>query len=203
MKATYYVRTRIVNLKLKTRYTYAKIKETLSKEDGVILSRKVIARVWNHFRHTGLITPIHTGGRNYVLTPIHKDFIDEEMTKNSELTGYELMKSINNKFGLKVSVSTVLRARRKLGWKFTGTRYCQMISEKNRQARYKFAVKCLRNKEVFDDVVFTDETKINMECHTRRQCRKEGTPIRQQLRAVAKHPYSVSMIKHIINRFTG
>ena len=79
--------------------------------------------------------------------------------------------------GYSLSLSTVLRCRKSLGWTFRGSAYCQMIREANKAKRLDWAVKYRHEAETgFLDVVFTDETSIQLESHRRFCCRKRGEP---------------------------
>ena len=58
-----------------------------------------------------------------------------------------------------------------------GTAYCQMIRETNKVKRLSWAREHLHEaKQGFLDVIFTDETSIQMESHRRYCCRKKGEP---------------------------
>jgi len=78
------------------------------------------------------------------------------------------------------SIPTIVRARRRLGWLHTKTRYCQHIRPKNIAARLEWAEKMEKQmNEGFDfsDVVFSDESKIQLEFHTKKCYRQEGQPV--------------------------
>ena len=40
--------------------------------------------------------------------------------------------------------------------------YCQLISHKNKLCRVQWSLDALRFKEIFDNVIFTDETSVEM-----------------------------------------
>ena len=64
--------------------------------------------------------------------------------QNNDQTAKKLRDKIFEHFGFNVERSKAQRARHKLGWTLNGTRYCQIISETNKQNRLKFAVRCLK-----------------------------------------------------------
>lgn len=65
-----------------------------------------------------------------------------------------------------MSRTTIRRGLKKLNWKYGRTRYCHFIRPRNIEKRYLWAIKMKKEMEEgkfnFDDVVFTDETKVEM-----------------------------------------
>ena len=49
-----------------------------------------------------------------------------------------------------------------MGWTGRATRYCQLIRETNKSKRVDFCQKLLRTHESFNDIVFTDESMIQL-----------------------------------------
>ena len=88
--------------------------------------------------------------------------------------------------GIELSIATIKRTRRKLGWKRCGPKYCQLVRETNRVARLAFAEECIENGESFDNVIFTDESTVWLEQHGMICFRKEGQPAK--LKPKSKHP---------------
>ncbi len=91
--------------------------------------------------------------------------------------------------GIFISLSTVNRSRRMLGWTFHGTRYCQMIRLPNKTKRLDFAKKCLEECDDFNNVIWSDETSVQLECHKRFCFRKKNAKPRYKPKA--KHPIKV------------
>ena len=54
------------------------------------------------------------------------------MRTDDETTATQLVKMVNV-VGYNVSKSTIIRARKILGWTFHGSRYCQMIRTQNKK----------------------------------------------------------------------
>lgn len=187
-----YTRTRIINLK-RDGSSFNSIQRTLLREDKLKCSRQAISAFWKKYLDTGEIKPRHGGGRPSHLNAEHLSFLDAKMTENNELNGKELKDMLEEQFGIRISKATVLRWRRHLGWKYAPTRYCQMVSQANKEKRLLFAQACLDNGEEFGDVIFTDETKIQMGCNTKKQCYKKGEGLKTRLRPRAKHPYQVNV----------
>lgn len=198
-RLSFYARTRLVNLMERKPYLrIADLKRQLEAEDGVIVSRQSLSRFLKKYKETGLIQDLPRAGRNPILKLDHCDFIDTKMEVNNELSAIELRDLLRKEFDIQVSRRTVQRMRRKLGWKFQKTHYCQLISEKNRKERLEFCLRMLATDEKFENVIFSDETKIQMESSTLRSARKSTDKRYQRLRPKPKHPYSVSN-NHIFN----
>lgn len=184
-----YLRQRIVKLR-ESGKSYVEIARIIEDSEGVVISRKAIGHFYRRYRVNGTLTdPPKRNGRRKVLQERHLAFIDERIYEDRELSAEELAREINRRFNLNVSVSTVKRARRSLGWKHTGTQYCQMVREQNKPKRLDFALRCLAENEQFDDVIFTDETTVKIQTSTSKSFRKEGEPTPKK--GKPKHPYQV------------
>ena len=86
-----------------------------------------------------------------------------------------------------VSLSTILRNQRQLGWIYRGSAYCQLIRSENKQKWLEWAHRNL--SDTFKDVIWTDEASIQLDWHKRYCCRKEGEKPRPKPRP--KHPIKV------------
>ena len=98
------------------------------------------------------------------------------MRADDETTAVQLRAILIAK-GYSLSLSTLLRCRKSLGWTFRGSAYCQMIREANKAKHLEWATRYLEEAAAengFLDVVFTDETSIQLESHRRFCCRKRG-----------------------------
>ena len=115
---------------------------------------------------TGMLKDRHKGG--IILGIEHFNFVDEKMEANNELSAQELQDLIKEQFGFDVSRRAIQRVRSKLGWIFKRLHYCQLISEKNCKKHLEFCLKMPMDSENFENVVFTNETKIKMESNIQR-----------------------------------
>ena len=99
------------------------------------------------------------------------------MRSDDETTAIQLQKILVDK-GHPLSLKTILVSREKLGWTFRGSAYCQIIREANKQKRLDWAREHLQEAQNngFEDVLWTDESSIQMECHRRFCYRKKGEP---------------------------
>ena len=81
-----------------------------------------------------------------------KDFVEEQMQTDVETTANELKRELDAN-GINLSLSTLLRCRRALGWTYCGSAYCQLIREPNKLKRLAW---CLENQNNdFSNVVWT------------------------------------------------
>ena len=86
------------------------------------------------------------------------------MKKNDKTTGLELRKLLKKEVeGFDASVSSILQWRNNLGWTAKGTKYCQMIREVNKK-RLKWGKE--NQDTTFKNVIFTDETTVQIEAAT-------------------------------------
>ena len=72
----------------------------------------------------------------------------------------------------------------------TRPRYCQLVREANKLKRKKWCQEQIKNKERFDDVIFTDECSVQLDHHGRLCFRKE------------KQPRALNNGQSILQRFT-
>lgn len=121
------------------------------------------------------------------LQDCHYRFIDDAMVENDELTSGQLYRMFNNAYpDVDVSLSTVKRARRELGWIGKRTRYCALISENNKDKRVAWCKERLQTGDLqFENVVWTDECSVQLESHRRWTFHRIGEPARL---TKPKHP---------------
>lgn len=93
------------------------------------------------------------------------------MQLDDETTAVQLREILKKK-GYTLSLSTILRCRKRLGWSFRGSSYCQMIRDENKVKRLNWAKDHLNDD--FKDVIWSDETTVQMESHRRFCCRKKS-----------------------------
>ena len=97
------------------------------------------------------------------------------------------LQSILATYGIYVSLATILRNRSSLGWIYRGSAYCQLIRQPNKIKRLQWAQTYLHDS--FDDVIWSDETTVQLENHRRFCYRKDGEKPRPKPRP--KHPIKV------------
>lgn len=109
-----------------------------------------------------------------------------------------LQKLLLQERGVKVSVSAIKKDRWKLGWRKHGLKYCQAIRELNRVAHIAFCERLVETGEMFDHVIFTNESSIWLERHNKICFQKKGMPAK--LKPKVKHPYKVHVWAGISKR---
>ena len=146
------------------------ISKALSKE-GLTYSPKSVSLLLRKLREGQTIVRKPSTGRPSKVTQRVKDIIEEQMQKDDETTAAELDRILQRE-GIKLSRNTILRCRRKLGWTYRGAAYCQLIREPNKLKRLSW---CMENQtNDFNNVIWTDETTVQLENHRRFSHRKRG-----------------------------
>ncbi|CAC5378033.1 unnamed protein product [Mytilus coruscus] len=172
-----YLRQRIVNIRQSGK-SYVKISSILSDTEEVSISREAIGKFYTRFRANGTLSdPPKAAGRRKTLQDRHLVFIDEKIHADREISAQELTRELNARFHINISVATIKRARKSLGWTRSATQYCQMVRHQNKPKRldYMYALRCLADNEQFDDVIFTDETTVKIQTTTGRSLGRKGS----------------------------
>ena len=74
--------------------------------------------------------------RSSILEECHYRFIDEAMAANNELTSRQLFSLFTDEYPeVQISISTVKRARKHLGWISKKTTYYALVWEANKEQR--------------------------------------------------------------------
>ena len=158
------------------------------ESEGIVTCRQTVWRIQCHLQKHGSIAPLPKSGRRTKLTRRVLQCIENSMTRDDETTGNELTAALSQLYpGETISTTTALRGRRMLGWTRRGTAYCQLIREHNRTKRLEWAQQNLGGK--FEDVIWSDETSVQLETHRRFHCYKKGQKPRYKPRP--EHPVKV------------
>ena len=142
----------------------------LREKDGMVASRRGIAKFLAKYRETGSIGWRSGSGRPSKLTREVKVFVEEQMRRDDETTAHQLHQLLRDR-RYSLSLRTILCCRTSLGWTFRGSSYCQLIREPNKVKRLEWARKHINDD--FDDVIWTDECSVQLQTHRRFCCRKE------------------------------
>ena len=112
------------------------------------------------------------------------------MTEDDETTATQLHVLLTS-CRIHLSLATILRSRILLGWTFRGSKYCQLVRHANKLKCFHWAVKYLPEvlNDGFQDVIYTDESTVQLESHRRHSYRKKGQPA--TLKPRPKHPTKV------------
>ena len=178
----------------------------LLENEGIVVSRIGVYKFLLHYRMTGSFRRRDGSGRpnkvhfatlnlliaNYVyknkskkVTSEVKAIVEERMQDDDETTASQLHKILTDR-GYQLSKRTIIRCRVHLGWTFRGSAYCQLIRDANKVKRLEWARMYLGEAESgFTDVIWTDESSIQMEAHKRFCYRKAGQVAKNKPRYVA------------------
>ena len=167
----------------------AEVQKRLAEEE-IFVSRVALYKLWKKYRDTDRIAGTRKPKRVKKLGEEQLVAIDEALADNDELMARQLLGIIETRWpGLEVSISTVKRARKDLGWTATRPKYCQLVREVNRQKRLAWSRQMLEDKEDFSDVIWSDECTVQLDNHGRLCFRKAKQP--RKLKGRAKHPIKV------------
>lgn len=136
-------------------------------------------------------------GRRSIITPEMSRIIEAKMQCDDETTATQLQ-TLLQRSGYNLSLSTLRRCRRDLGWTFHGSKYCQMVREVNKIKRLEWCRQVLQENDDFHDVIWTDETSVQLESHRRHSFRKKNQP--PKLKPRPKHPVKVHVWAGISKR---
>ena len=178
-------------------HSCSSIVQQLHCEYSISVSRQTVNRFLLHYKISMSLTRRMGSGRPSKITPDVLRVVEAKMQADDETTVVQFL-DLLRRSGIPISLSTVKRCRFSLGWTFHGTRYCQMIREPNKLKRLDFANKCLAENENFDDVIWTDETSVQLECHHRHCFRKRNQ--KPRLKPRPKHPIKVHVWAGISKR---
>ena len=107
------------------------------------------------------------------------------MHEDDETTATQLQSKLAS-YDIYVSLTTIVQNRAQLGWNFRGSAYYQLIRNVNKVKRLQWAQTYLHDSF---DVIWSDETTVQLETHRRLCHRKEGE--RPRFKPRPKHPIKV------------
>ena len=136
------------------------------------------------------IQDLHRASKPRILTPEMVTVMEESLTSDDKMTARKLKNKLGEKFVElpEVSLSTIKRYRKEMGWVCTRPHYCQLIREANKLKRKEWCQKQIDNKEDFENVIFTYKCTVQLDHHRRLSFRKEKEPcvLKQQAKYLAK-----------------
>ena len=177
-----YTKQRVLSLKWQG-YKVSAIVECLVLEDGIRVSKQGVRQFLKRYIQTGTIARKPGSGPSAILSPAILQIIEGTMRDDDETTATQLQAKLAS-YGIYVSLATIVRNRNQLGWTYRGSAYCQLIRPRNKEKRLDWARTYLHDN--FDNVIWSDETTVQLETHRRRCYRKEGEQPRPKPRP--KHP---------------
>lgn len=180
-----YTKQRILNMYWKG-YKVSAIVECLVLQDQIVVSKQGVRQFIKHYHQYGTIARKPGSGLPPKLSPTIQQLIEETMQEDDETSATQLQ-AILASVGVYVSLATIVRNRVQLGWTYRGSAYCQLIRHQNKEKRLEWARTHLHDS--FENVIWSDETTVQLETHRRHCYRKHGEKPRPKARA--KHPTKV------------
>ena len=129
-------------------------------------------------------------------TDLHCEIMDFWLHENKDLTARNIQSLFWDEFKVKFSLTQIRFYKRKMEWTMKRKKYCQLISNKNKVMRMNWCSDNLISGETFQNVIFVDETNVEMNSAARLSFYKTGSSFdRIPARcAKPKHAYTVSFI---------
>lgn len=84
------------------------------------------------------------------------------MSSNPEMTAICVKERLEKQCGVQVSKEWVCHIRRRLNWSAKNMKYGQLISHKNVKHRQNWCIEQLICREKFENVIFVDESTVEM-----------------------------------------
>ena len=166
--------------------TVSRIVECLVLEEGIRVSRQGVRQFLKRFSLYKTIARKPGSGLPPKLSPAVQELIEDAMRKDDETTATQLQALLASQ-SIYMSLATIVRSRLELGWTYRGSAYCQLIRQANKQKRCDWAQTYLHDD--FENVIWTDETTVQLEAHRRYCYRKDGE--KPLPKPQAKHPVKV------------
>ena len=109
------------------------IKKLLEAE-GLRVGRVNIWRFLKRYSANGCLGRQEGSGRPSKLTENAMMMIEEKMQEDDETTATQFQIMLTRE-GYPVSLSTIKRSRKSLGWTYRGSAYCQLIKDRNKEKK--------------------------------------------------------------------
>ena len=169
--------------------------------EGVDVSRVSLYALLKKYEETHSIQDRKRRARPQLLNDDQYRFIDNTVANNVDMTSRQLHAALISEYPElgAISISTVKRARVRLGWISKRTRYCALISERNQEKRVEFCKELIENDDLtFSDVIWTDECSVQLESHRKVTYHRKGEPAR--MCSKPKHPSKVHVWGGILKK---
>ena len=151
----------------------------LLKAEGLLVSLAGVVCIIKKLKITGSVANLPRSGRQSKTSEAAKTFINQQMRKDHKTTSHRIQKKLAKR-GVVVSLTTVQRARRKLGWTLQRTGYCQLIRDVHKTKRLEFAQRVLESGDTFHKVIFSNESSISLTQYRRPCYGKIDEPVKKK-----------------------
>lgn len=100
------------------------------REENVLISQRALYALLEKYRRKGTVRDLPRRKRAAIITDEMKVFIEEQLQRNNELTSTAMKRLLVDRWPhLQVSIATIKRVWRKLGWVCTRPHYCQLLRD--------------------------------------------------------------------------
>ena len=164
-------------------------------EEGLRTTRQGIGKFLKRYARTHSFARAPGSGRPTKISPAVLEIIEAQMCKDDETTAFQLH-GILCEYGQHVSLSTVFNSRRLLGWTFRSSSYCQLIRDVNKVKWLEWARQYATEAEAgFNDVIYSNETSIQLETHQCFCCRKQRANLRETSQGKGFFPLKLILLE--------
>ena len=113
----------------------ASVKGTMEclRKEGIFPCRQTVCRFKRHYDQHRSIEPLRSSGRPTKLTDEVLQMIETAMQEDDETTAREISVRLQQLHISHMSLRTILKGRKFLGWTFRGSAYCQLIRVQNKE----------------------------------------------------------------------
>ena len=168
-----YWRQRIAHL-FREGLKISQIASTMESE-GRRTSRATVSKWISRLKSNQGLTDKHRSGRPTKVTGVISAFIENKLEEDDEISSAELERLVARLFSVQISAPTIRRyIRMTLEWTVVRTRLGPMISERNKVKRHDFAKACIETGDTFNNVIWTDESSVQLTRHCRTMRVKVG-----------------------------
>ena len=152
--------------------------------------RKTVRKWIFHWQEQRYLKDKHRSGQISKITPEITNYLDKQLEEYNELSSVELQRLVSRKFTVEVSPPIIRRyLRTSLQWLVARTRFGPMIFDTNKKNRMDFARMCLDTDDDFSNVVWIDESSVQLRRHS--QTMRVNIWKERTLKPQAKHTVKV------------
>jgi transposase len=119
-----------------------------------------VSRTIHLFEATGTIPSPRFGGRPRKVTDEILDYIDVRTLAAARLPSTRLAAEIRDKYGIPLSISTIVTRRREMGFRFRPPRHKQILRPEHLEARVAFCEEMLSQPQYLPVINFSDESRF-------------------------------------------
>ena len=110
-------------------YTVTDIRRRL-REENCVISRQSLHNLLRKFREKRIFADLPRSRRPRIITEEMRAIIEEGLNNNDELTSTGIRSLLSSRWpDVRVSLATIKRTRKDMGWVCTRPHYCQLLRD--------------------------------------------------------------------------